>query len=836
MTNLASHGIGDWRDLLPQITEAIRAQGWEADLGRLEPGRTVHFSTSQRRGDDSGRVSIFADGRGWWAKDWRSGWSASGQLGADTRDLSPQERAERTRELRSEREAIQARERGRASAVAKDVWAAAAPATAANPYLARKRVPATSTLRIINAGELARIIGYPPQSRGERLEGEILLAAVGNRAQGMTSLEFIDGAGRKAGLAGGARSGSYWAPRSLNHAHSVYVAEGVATCLSINATLPEHSTCVAALSCGNFEAAGRAIREALPNAALVVCGDLGNGEQAALDAAEALGCRCWFPTPPAGFAGTDFNDVAVAGIDIRPMLGLGGTTSYRAPATTLDQAPEMQADPDPPAAPLTTSLNALERDRLRSANARPEPFSQNHVGAELIRQHGHNIRHCAGLGWLHWNGSYWDRNEGSVLALAHGIGMALAESLSGSRTQGLARSLCTPGYASAALAFAATQPATRVDINALDADAWALNTPMGLVNMRTGEIRPARPEDYCTRITSVSPSLGSAGRSDLAKFLREVSCEDQSLVDWMQEALGYSCTADVSLDFFQFWTGSKRNGKNTLGEGALHALGTYAVALDKRMLMVTRNPQHAEWLANLHGRRLAVSSEADDSERFDESLLKSLTGDEFVSARYMYQGSFTFRRTHKHLIFGNSRPTFNGSDGALVERLRCVPFDAYFGTDVNEEAEPIANRYPQDPLMRGRFKGDLAPALLAWMIEGVARLHGRSMRFNPCARISAAGADYAGAMDTFKMFLDENTVIDESESVQSSRIYQRFKRWKERRGEGVMSAVRFAEEMKRQGKEKEIRRHMAYWKGLKLNDEEPDESHPVWQAQRNDDR
>jgi hypothetical protein len=212
MTNLAHGGMGDWRDLLPQIVDAIRAQGWEVpDLSRLEPGRTIHFSTSGRRGDDSGRVAIFADGRGWWAKDWRSNWSASGQLGAAARDLSPQERAARARELmrlRAEREAFQATQRTQAARLAKEVWAAALPAHASNPYLTRKHVPATATLRAINAAELARAIGYPPQSRGERLDGEILLAAVGNRAQGMTSLEFIDGSGRKAGLAGGARKGS----------------------------------------------------------------------------------------------------------------------------------------------------------------------------------------------------------------------------------------------------------------------------------------------------------------------------------------------------------------------------------------------------------------------------------------------------------------------------------------------------------------------------------------------------------------------------------------------------------------------------------------------------
>ena len=38
-----------------------------------------------------------------------------------------------------------------------------------------------------------------------------------------------------------------------------------------------------------------------------------------------------------------------------------------------------------------------------------------------------------------------------------------------------------------------------------DADPWALNTPGGIVDLRTGAVRPARPEDYCTKTTAVAP-------------------------------------------------------------------------------------------------------------------------------------------------------------------------------------------------------------------------------------------------------------------------------------------------------------------------------------------
>lgn len=309
-------------DAVQQFRVALAESGITPPPEIIADGRLHRFSPTGKRGDDAGWYVAHGDGIPAGAfGDWRTG--ASHTWRADIgRRLTPQELAEQQRridEARRQDEEERRRRAEQAAALAAAVWKAARPAGSDHPYLARKGVTPSVTLRELDAAELARRVGYSPQARDEALQGRVLLVPV--RVEGkLATLEFIDAEGRKPALAGGTKKGGYWATGPLPDKGRVVLAEGVATALSIAQALGE--PVAAALSVGNLQAAGEAIRAAKPGIELVIAADLdkttGKPHPEAVKAAEALQCRLAIPDfgPDRKPGGTDFNDLhAALGLD-----------------------------------------------------------------------------------------------------------------------------------------------------------------------------------------------------------------------------------------------------------------------------------------------------------------------------------------------------------------------------------------------------------------------------------------------------------------------------------------------------------------------------------------
>jgi phage/plasmid primase-like uncharacterized protein len=240
------------------------------------------------------------------------GFDARG-AGGVTVDPAEMERRRAGRERKSsEREAraVKASER------AETVWQAATPAQADHPYMVRKGVQPTATLREIAADDLAALIKYQPKRGDDLLTGRILIApvTVGDR---LSTLEMIDGEGRKSALAYGVKAGGYWATQELpDSTDVVLIAEGVATALSASQCTGHPA--VAALTNVNLSKVAEAMRTRYPGARLVLLVDLDKKSREpdnhAVKAAQAVDGGLAVPdfgnSPPEN--ATDFNDLHIA--------------------------------------------------------------------------------------------------------------------------------------------------------------------------------------------------------------------------------------------------------------------------------------------------------------------------------------------------------------------------------------------------------------------------------------------------------------------------------------------------------------------------------------------
>jgi putative DNA primase/helicase len=320
-----------------------------------------------------------------------------------------------------------------------------------------------------------------------------------------------------------------------------------------------------------------------------------------------------------------------------------------------------------------------------------------------------------------------------------------------------------------------------------DCDNYELNTPSGVYDLRTGEVKAHDPQQRLTKITAVAPTAAHGGV--FLKAIREICGGDESLVRFHQVSLGAMLSGAREEHWLVYWFGTGRNGKNLLADLVFSILGEYAHKLPSSALMSKKHESHPSELTGLRGVRLALSSEIEEGSFWNEARLKELTGDEFITARYMGRDAFTFTKTHKHLILGNHRPQIKTVDEAIKNRVLLVPFDVSF-----------AGREDRDLPQKIRAE---AGFVLHWLIEGHTAWLENGKRLPKCEAVERATKGYFAAQSTIEMWIDEccRKVDDRDRPASSwctaSELYDNYQQWKRARGEAPVSQTRFGEFMAR---------------------------------------
>lgn len=446
------------------------------------------------------------------------------------------------------------------------------------------------------------------------------------------------------------------------------------------------------------------------------------------------------------------------------------------------------------------------RDRLAAVTTGDVEYSHAAAAALFAQIQRAKILWVRDAGrWAAWDGVRWAMPADDLMRCAVRdfcqvyAAVAIDDDRLGRSAVTIGRAIQSSGFAVSVLKMLEADRRLLMDAARFDPEPWDLNTPGGIVDLRSGVIRPHDPEALCTRCTAVAPDLRPAAeaRPRFEQFLAEVfaplsETDRAETIRFVQASLGYCLTGDTAIHALYFWYGSGRNGKNTLGDLVLHAAGDYARKIASSVLMASRAERHPTEIAQLRGVRLAVSSEIRAGAYWDESLIKEVTGDDRLSARFMRQDFFEFPRTHKHLIFGNNKPRVHAVDAALRARLRLVEFGVDF------EAAGRA-----DPALPAALRAE-APGVLAWLIEGAAAVWTAGRRLPGCRVVASATDEYLTDADTLGLWIEECCRVEEPDAQETSgALYQSYAEWKRARGETALSHTAWSPLMQQRG----FRRH-----------------------------
>ena len=207
----------------------------------------------------------------------------------------------------------------------------------------------------------------------------------------------------------------------------------------------------------------------------------------------------------------------------------------------------------------------------------------------------------------------------------------------------------------------------------LDQKVYLFNCSNGTIDLLTNTLRPHDPMDVLTRIAPTK--LGDKSRCPRwMAFLTQITGGDEDMINYLQCTAGYALTGTVSEHCVFFLHGVGRNGKGVFLNTLLHIVGEYGKTIPSNLFIASERQSHPTGLTDLEGARLVVSSEIERGRRWDESLLKTLSGGGQIRSRCLYENFYEFSPTHKIFFAANDRPEVQGTDVGIWSRIKLIPF------------------------------------------------------------------------------------------------------------------------------------------------------------------
>ena len=329
-----------------------------------------------------------------------------------------------------------------------------------------------------------------------------------------------------------------------------------------------------------------------------------------------------------------------------------------------------------------------------------------------------------------------------------------------------------------------------VNADMLDRDDNLLNMLNCTYNTDTMSVQQHSADDLLSKCANVNYNP-DASAEVFERFIQQIMLDDADKIRYLQKVLGYSITADVSLECCWFWYGATaRNGKGTLAETLAFLMGDYAATAMPETLARKQNKdarQASGDIARLAGVRFLNVSEPPKNMLLDEQLLKTLLGRDRITARHLHEREFEFLPKFKLHLNCNYLPQVSDLTIFKSDRVHIIPFDKHFS-----DAE-------RDKALKDRLKRpENISGLLNWLLDGLKLF--RAEGAEPPKAVKDATRQYADSSDKIGEFIRDCLQSPEQEMrIHPATVYDTFEEWCKETGRGCESRKNLIAELRRRG-------------------------------------
>lgn len=489
----------------------------------------------------------------------------------------------------------------------------------------------------------------------------------------------------------------------------------------------------------------------------------------------------------------------------------GSAAGAGSPAPAASSPPAKALPPQPP----KRLADGSPFPEVPSGMPEPPPDNERATdvgnGLRLVRMYGDNIRHVHGWGWLVWDGKRWQRDQ-----------TAKIEELSKRSVAEMFREVSViPGgpqreewykhavksekaeRVRAAVAMAQSERRVVANVGDFDRDPFTINVLNGTLDLKSGRLRPHARTDNITHLAPVQFDENAVCPL-WERFLEQIYSGNRDLVRFVQRAIGYTLTGMTTEQCFFILHGHGSNGKSTLLRAMSALFGNgYSTNANFATFLASSNPgQYGPRpdLARLAGARFVMSTEPDEGARFSESVIKSITGGDPITAALKYENDFEFIPVLKLWLSVNHKPKVGDTSHAMWRRIRLIPH------------EVIIADAQQDKRLDAKLALEL-PGILNWAIRGA--LEWLTFGLEPPTAVIGATAAYREEQDVLGQFIEERCRKIAGQRAKAGDLYAAYAAWSKARGEWAMGANRFGRLMTEKGFDR-IKDSVFYYRDILL--------------------
>lgn len=384
--------------------------------------------------------------------------------------------------------------------------------------------------------------------------------------------------------------------------------------------------------------------------------------------------------------------------------------------------------------------------------------------AQYFAKHYHNkIAWCKDLGgWFSYDGKKWvcDGSEGvssHVFEMAEYMRADFKSRglLGGMYEKHCNKMLSTAGWKST---FESAKSYVQIKPEEFDNNLYLVNCLNGTYDLENDLFKEFNPDDKITKTAGVIYDK-NATCEKWEKFLKEIFLDDLELIAYIQRVVGYSLTASTKEHAMFIFYGTGRNGKSLFLETISEVIKDYSINCPSSMLIQKQNHGINNDVARLKGTRFATASETSQNINLDEELIKQLTGNKLITARFLNKEFFDFEATFKIFLATNHKPNIRGTDTGIWSKIQMIPFNLTLKEE--EQDKDLGKKLLTE-----------SSGIFNWIIEGYRQWRDKGLSVPN--KVKRATQLYREEEDDIGRFIKDECIDEKGAFIPTSEFKNRF--------------------------------------------------------------
>jgi len=398
------------------------------------------------------------------------------------------------------------------------------------------------------------------------------------------------------------------------------------------------------------------------------------------------------------------------------------------------------------------------------------------IGENILALHNNSILFLSDTKeWCTWDGEKWIKSEDGTRQL----GTWLNETIEDMSKEAKKLLSSTPAKALSLIDWLSKsknqtkreaisryiKERTAISNTKLDSNPNILGTGNGVLELDNTTFRKVEKEDLITRYLSTEYQHGATCPTWI-HFIETVMEGDRQMIEYLQRLTGYWLTTEVSEQEIYFVYGEGGNGKSTFLDTIKILLGDYAVKIPSNAIMSSQfgqsNANDAS-IARTAGARLTLTDEINgDGVSLNVGLVKSLSGDDEISARFLHGNPFTFKATAKLVMYGNDKPYGDFTDAGLWRRMKLIHFSHTVPEDL------------RDKHLLSKLKGEMS-GILNWALTGLEKWKTDGLQTPD--RVLDDSKEYRSSLDNVSSFISDMVETDNHGFTATKALRTGYEHW-----------------------------------------------------------